>query len=37
MTSCFISSRKVELWVDRFENEFLEDPNLDVGGCSSIL
>jgi hypothetical protein len=32
-----MSSRKVELCVDRFEIEFLDDPNLEVGGWSSIL
>tara|TARA_R110002060_G_scaffold72793_1_gene81525 strand:- start:249 stop:431 length:183 start_codon:yes stop_codon:yes gene_type:complete len=32
-----MSSRKVELCVDRFDIEFLEEPNLDWGGWSSIL
>jgi len=31
-----MSSRKVELCVERLENELLEELNLDAGGCSSI-
>lgn len=32
-----MSSRNVELCVDRFDIEFLDDPNLEAGGCNSML
>ena len=31
-----MSSKKAELCVERLDNEFLDEPNFGVGGCSSI-
>jgi hypothetical protein len=31
-----MSSKKAELCVERADREFLDEPNLGVGGCNSI-